>query len=86
MSQVERVRLDFCEDPRPAHEKMKKNQKNLTNLSLTLRRKVDGEEIQTLLRKDVVCEAEPETGQFLSNVFHQETKDGTVRMILNLNN
>lgn len=33
------------------------------------------EEIQTVLRKGVICEAEPETGQILSNVFLQEKKD-----------
>ena len=45
-----------------------------------------GEEIQTLLRKGVICDAELEIGQILSNAFLQEKNDGTLRLFLNLKN
>ena len=62
LSQVEGVRLDFCEDPSSIPDKKE--------LSFSAHEeKLIEQEIQTLLRKGVICEAETESGQIFSNVF-----------------
>ena len=44
------------------------------------------QEINTLLQKGVIEEANHSHGEFLSNVFLRPEKDGSFRMILNLKN
>ena len=44
------------------------------------------EEITKLLDKEVIAPSEHEAGQFLSNIFTREKKDGGHRMILDLSN
>ena len=47
-------------------------------------RKVIDEEIATLLDKGVIVECSDTEGQFVSNIFTREKKNGSVRVILNL--
>ena len=61
-----------------------KSTNNRQRLFSTEENQAVDDEIQNLLRKQVVKKSEPEEGQYVSPIFVVEKKDGSHRMILNL--
>ena len=41
-------------------------------------------QVENFLQKGIITQSHPEQGEFISNVFLREKKDGSYRMILNL--